>query len=167
MTVCLSVRGRMPTLLHGPRCNLGNGRKCPLVVHYWKELQSVLGLRCYDNIYSANAKCQRVLVLALCQVLFVTSITPERSSVSSPLFPLSSPSIGCRYCRWSGGVTHRTLFRKVAYDFVRSGGILCRFIHLSFAILVNKTFVSQTPYGAPPRITLGEFRPGVPAFAKS
>jgi len=29
MCVCPSVRGRMPTLLHGPGCNLGNGRGCP------------------------------------------------------------------------------------------------------------------------------------------
>jgi len=27
--VCLSVRGRMPTLLHGPGCNLGSGRGYP------------------------------------------------------------------------------------------------------------------------------------------
>ena len=26
VSVCLSVRGRMPTLLHGPGCNLGSGR---------------------------------------------------------------------------------------------------------------------------------------------
>ena len=48
LCVCLSVRGRMPTLLHGPGCNLGEG--IPLVVHYWTDLQSVHGLRCYDNI---------------------------------------------------------------------------------------------------------------------
>jgi len=29
LCVCLSVRGRMPTLLHGPGCNLGSGRGCP------------------------------------------------------------------------------------------------------------------------------------------
>ena len=45
----LSVHGRMPTLLHGPGCNLGNGRGCPLVVHYWADLQSMHGLRCYGN----------------------------------------------------------------------------------------------------------------------
>jgi len=47
--VCLSVCpcGRMPTLLHGPGCNLVT---CPLVVHYWADLQSVRGLRCYCNI---------------------------------------------------------------------------------------------------------------------
>jgi len=39
--------------------------ECPLVVHCWADLQSVHGLRCYDNIMP-NAKCQRVLVLALC-----------------------------------------------------------------------------------------------------
>ena len=38
--VCVSVRGRMPTLLHGPGCNLGSGRGCALVVHYWADLQS-------------------------------------------------------------------------------------------------------------------------------
>ena len=45
----------------------GNGKGCPLVVHYWADLQSVHGLHCYGNIVP-NAKCQRVLVLALCLV---------------------------------------------------------------------------------------------------
>ena len=70
VSVCLSVGSvsrRIPTLLHGPGCNLGNGRGCPLVVHYWADLQSVHGFRCYDNI-TPNAKCQRVLVLAVCLV---------------------------------------------------------------------------------------------------
>ena len=49
LCVCLPVCGRMPTLLHGPGCNLGSGRGCPLVVHYWEDLQLVHGLRCYDN----------------------------------------------------------------------------------------------------------------------
>jgi len=44
----------MPTLLHGPGCNLGNGRGCPLAVHYWADLQSVHGFRCYDNIHVHN-----------------------------------------------------------------------------------------------------------------
>jgi len=50
LSVCLSVCDRMPTLLHGPGCNLGRGRGCPLVVHYWADLQSGHGLRCYGNI---------------------------------------------------------------------------------------------------------------------
>ena len=36
LSVCLSVRCLMPTLLHGPGCNLRNGRGCPLVVDYWQ-----------------------------------------------------------------------------------------------------------------------------------
>jgi len=43
--VCVSVRGRMAILLHGPGCNLGEWyRGFPLVVHYWADLQSVHGL---------------------------------------------------------------------------------------------------------------------------
>jgi len=45
----------------------GNSRGCPLVVHHWADLQSVHGFRCYDNI-APNARCQRVLVFALCLV---------------------------------------------------------------------------------------------------
>jgi len=76
LPVCVFVPCRIPTLQHGPGYNLGNGRVCPLVVHYWADLQSVHGYSCYEtyvlhfcviiNIYSANAKCERVLVLALC-----------------------------------------------------------------------------------------------------
>jgi len=40
----------------------------PLDVHYSADLQSVRGFRCYDNI-APNAKCQRVLVFALCLVI--------------------------------------------------------------------------------------------------
>jgi len=39
-------------------------------VHNWADLQSVHGFRCYDNIMS-NAKCQQVLVLAVCLVYYV------------------------------------------------------------------------------------------------
>jgi len=45
------------------RCNLENGRGCPLVVQYLADLQSVHGFRCYHNthvcklivLYAANA----------------------------------------------------------------------------------------------------------------
>ena len=36
-------------------------------MHYWTDFQSVHGFRYCDNI-ALNAKCQRVLVLALCLV---------------------------------------------------------------------------------------------------
>jgi len=52
-----------------PDVTWGNGSGCPLVVHYWADLQSVHGFRCYDNIV-LNSKCQRVLVLAMCLVYY-------------------------------------------------------------------------------------------------
>jgi len=42
-------------------------------MHYWADLQSVHGFRCYDNI-APNAKCQRVLVLALCLVIIIAIV---------------------------------------------------------------------------------------------
>ena len=59
----------MPTLLHGPGCNSGSGRGCPLVVHCWADLQSVQGLRCYGNITRTRNVSEYVLVLALCLVV--------------------------------------------------------------------------------------------------
>jgi len=52
---------------------LGNDRGCPLVVHYWADLQLVHGFRGYDNIVP-NAKCQQVLVLAQCLVNYSKGI---------------------------------------------------------------------------------------------
>jgi len=66
--LCLSVPRRIPTLLHGPDVTWGNGMGCPLVAHYCADLRSLHGFRCSDNI-ALNAKCQRVLVLALCLVI--------------------------------------------------------------------------------------------------
>jgi len=50
LSVCVSVPRRIPTLLHGPGYNTGNGRGCPPVMHYWVDLQSVHGFRCCDNV---------------------------------------------------------------------------------------------------------------------
>jgi len=48
--VCLSLA----TFLHyctDLDVTWGKCRGCPLVVHYWADLQSVHGFRCYDNIH--------------------------------------------------------------------------------------------------------------------
>ena len=66
--VCLSVRGHMPALLHGPRCNLGSGRECPIVVQYWADLQSVHRLRCYGNKMRTQNVSEYMLVIAVCLV---------------------------------------------------------------------------------------------------
>jgi len=74
--LCVSVPRRISILLHGPGCKLGYGTGCPLVVHYWADLQSVHGFRCYDN-KAQNAECQRVLVLALCLVLVGNNVESQ------------------------------------------------------------------------------------------
>ena len=86
LSVCLSVPCHIPTLLHGPGCNLENGSKCSLVVHYRVDLQSEHRFCCYDNIHICkltatlqmhivpNTKYQRVLVLALWPVNIIIII---------------------------------------------------------------------------------------------
>ena len=68
LCVGLSVRSRMPTLLHGTGLTCGNGRGCPLVVHYWADLQWVHGLRYYGNITRTRNVSEYMLLLALCLV---------------------------------------------------------------------------------------------------
>jgi len=72
---CLSDPRRIPTLgayCIDPNVTWRNGRGCPLVLCYWADLQLVHWFGCYDNILP-NAKCLRVLVLALCLVIKVTT----------------------------------------------------------------------------------------------
>jgi len=68
--VCVSVRGRMPTLLLGPGVTWGSGRGCLLVVHCWADLQSRHGLLCYGNITLTRNVSEYMLVFALCLVSF-------------------------------------------------------------------------------------------------
>ena len=66
LCVCLSLAA-FPHCCTYPDVTWRNGWGFPIVVHYWLDLQSGYGFRCYDNI-APNAKCQRVLVLFLCLV---------------------------------------------------------------------------------------------------
>jgi len=49
VSACLSAAVR-PHYCTDPDVTWGRGRSCPLVVHYWVDLQSVHGLCCYGNI---------------------------------------------------------------------------------------------------------------------
>jgi len=51
----------------------GNGSGCPLVMHYWVNLQSVHWFHRYDNI-APNTKCQRVLILAVCLIVKIWDV---------------------------------------------------------------------------------------------
>ena len=56
-SVCLSVCLSATACLHyymDPNVTRVSGRGCPLVVHYWVNLQSVHGFRCNDN---RSAEC--------------------------------------------------------------------------------------------------------------
>jgi len=71
LSVCVSVRRRIPTLLHGPGCNLNIGEMgmvggCPLVVHYWADLQSVYRFRCYDNTAQTRNVSECLYLLYAC-----------------------------------------------------------------------------------------------------
>jgi len=48
LSVCLSAAVR-PQYCTYPDVTWGHGRGCPLVVHYWADLQSGHGMRCYGN----------------------------------------------------------------------------------------------------------------------
>jgi len=73
VSVCLSVAA----CLHyctDPDVNWGSGMGCPLVVHYWADLQSVHELRCYGNITRTRNVSEYMLVLVVC---LVTVSDPE------------------------------------------------------------------------------------------
>jgi len=59
--VCLSAAVR-PHYCMDPDVTWGRGRGCPLIVHYWADLQSVHRFRCYGNITRTlvYAGCARV-----------------------------------------------------------------------------------------------------------
>jgi len=73
LSVCLSVRGRMPTLLQRRGCNLG---KCSCKLLADLRIFAIGARVALLRQHSANATCQRVLVgqLALCLVSIVPLI---------------------------------------------------------------------------------------------
>jgi len=52
LCVCLSAAACLQYCTD-PDVTWGSGRGCPLVMHYWADLQSVHGLRCYGNTRNA------------------------------------------------------------------------------------------------------------------
>jgi len=76
VTVCLSTAA----CLHyctDPDITCGSGKECPLVVHYWADLQSVHVLHCYGNIARTRNFSEYMLVLSQCLVIFLTVVKKE------------------------------------------------------------------------------------------
>ena len=71
VSVCVSVCPSAAACTD-PDVTWGSGRGCALVVQYWADLQSVHGLRCYDNITrTRNVSVYMLLgLLALCLLPF-------------------------------------------------------------------------------------------------
>jgi len=67
VSVCLSVPHCIPTLVHGPGYNFGNGRGVLQLCTIVQICNRYMGFVA-DNI-APNTKCQRVLVLTLCLVM--------------------------------------------------------------------------------------------------
>ena len=55
----------------------------PLVAHYWADLESRHGLRCYGNITRTQNVSEYMLVLALCLVLFWFSAVDQADYTSA------------------------------------------------------------------------------------
>jgi len=72
--LCVSVPRRMRTLLHEPRCNLEKWQGVPPSC----ALLGGFAIVAQVSLIKSNAKCQWVLVLALClvQISFVRSSLP-------------------------------------------------------------------------------------------
>ena len=88
-SVCVSVRCCIPTLLYctDPDVTWGNGRGCPLVVHYWADLQSLHGFRCYDNI--ARTRDVSQCLYSLCPWLNTLVIYISQTSVDDVMISVT------------------------------------------------------------------------------
>ena len=116
LSVCLSAAVR-PHYCTDPYVTWGRGRGCPLVVHYWADLQSGHGLRCYENI-------TRTLV---------TSLRPSRDMTTLCERPagrgLCAPPVGDRRATAGGRPQNRAQHTgsgrgRPAGDRPPTGGVL-------------------------------------------
>jgi len=70
LSVCLSAAA-CQQYCTDPDVTWGVVGRCPLVVHYWADLQSVHGLRCYGNITrTRNVSEYEYMLVLLCLVYF-------------------------------------------------------------------------------------------------
>jgi len=66
-----------------PDVTWGSGRGCPLVVHYWVDMQSVHGLRCYGNNANRSYKLAVVSDIAVFVLKGDVEVQPTNKLASS------------------------------------------------------------------------------------
>jgi len=103
-SLCLSVAAWLYYCMD-PDVTWGSGRGCPLVVHYWADLQLGHGLRCYGNITQTRNVSEYMLVLALCLVYLwflqrnkfpkIKPINQIRTHASLPMLPFTFTQNNC------------------------------------------------------------------------
>ena len=104
--VCLSVPRRIPTLLNGPGCNLGESYRLSSSCAQLGGFAIGAWFRCYDNI-APNAKYQRVLVLALCLVFTARHNARIASAVLATAIPSVCPSVCLSICLSQAGIVSK------------------------------------------------------------
>jgi len=102
LSVCLSAAA-CPHYCTDPDVTWGSGRRCPLVVHNWADLQTVHGLHCYGNtieMQSPEVIRQAHHTLHACHTC--TLRMPAKT-------PLTDASAACAvpFCPYRGGVLTR------------------------------------------------------------
>jgi len=101
--VCLSAAA-CPHCCTDPDVTWGSGRGCPLVVHYWADLQSVHGLRRYGNTMELQSPA----------VIRQAHRTPHTCRTRTLRMPVKTPLTGDKmdvpavcaipFCPYCGGV---------------------------------------------------------------
>ena len=107
LSVCLSAAA-CPHYCTDPGVTWRSGRRCPLVVHCWADLQSVHGLRCYGNTMEMQSAA----------VIRQAHHTPHACRTRTLHMPAKTPLTGdnmdapaaCAvpFCPYCGGVVTRT-----------------------------------------------------------
>jgi len=118
-----------------PDVTWGNGRGCPLVVHYWADLQSVHGLRFYGNI-TRTRHVSECSVLALCLVAIVAFKTLQRWRRRRDLKGKRTRRPGfnvdlCRAGLWRIGIVGKCLGPTMYTQFLKMS-LLCLAITLTY-----------------------------------
>jgi len=107
--VCLSICLSLTAFLHyctDPDLTWGNGRGCPLVLHYWVDLKPVHGFHC--STYRHMRNVSECLCSLMCLVIIITQHLARYMSVIEGEFQVQLSSDLVVYTTKAYFVTYRT-----------------------------------------------------------